>query len=66
MHLHVWLVNRFQGDVQTSVSILIVLGELGKRLLPDALIKQWFSTYIGMFLNVNLHSMKVVIICGPS
>ena len=54
MYMHVCAAMQgialFQGDVQTSVSILIVLNELGKQLVPESLIKQWFSTYIGKFL----------------
>ena len=43
------------------MSILIVLGELGKTLVSDSLTKQWFSTYIGMF-SLNFECATYIII----
>jgi len=36
-----------KGDVQMSVSALLVLGERGTGLLEEKTMEQWFSSYIG-------------------
>ena len=36
-----------KGDVQMSVSALLVLGERGTGLLEEKTVEQWFSSYIG-------------------
>ena len=36
-----------KGDVQMSVSALLVLGERGTGLLEEKAVEQWFSSYIG-------------------
>eukprot|EP00731_Ephydatia_muelleri_P024253 Em0016g524a len=51
-----------KGDVQTSVSILIVLGELGKTLVSDSLTKQWFSTYIDLLMQKQLWNISSLVI----
>ena len=35
-----------------SVSVLLVLGERGKGLVDDNSIEQWFSSYIGMCVQL--------------
>ena len=36
-----------QGDVQTSVSALLVLGDKANGLISDQSTEQWFASYIG-------------------
>ena len=38
-----------QGDVQMSVSALLVLGDKANGLISDQIIEQWFASYIGEF-----------------
>ena len=43
---HVYFLS-MKGDVQTSVSAMLVLGERGTGLLEEKTVEQWFSSYIG-------------------
>lgn len=36
-----------QGDVQMAVSILLVLGDKGRSLVPDDKQEQWYLAYVG-------------------
>lgn len=38
-----------QGDVQMSVSALLVLGDKANGLIDDQITEQWFASYIGEF-----------------
>ncbi len=53
-----------QGDVQMSVSVLLVLGDKTPGLVNEIQQEQWFSSYIGMYIhtcacmcnsNINVH-----------
>ena len=37
--------------MQTSVSVLLVLGDKGKDLVDETTAEQWFKSYIGMLYN---------------
>ncbi len=39
--------STLQGDVQMSVSVLLVLGERAHGLVNEDQLVQWFSSYIG-------------------
>ncbi len=43
-----------QGDVQMSVSVLLVLGDRAPGLVNDLQLEQWFSSYIGNNLCIHL------------
>lgn len=50
-----------QGDVQTSVSIILVLQDPHLQKLIDVqLIELWFSSYIGKYLLHLMHTSLVV------
>ena len=36
-----------QGDVQMSVSALLVLGDKANGFISDQIMEQWFASYIG-------------------
>lgn len=36
-----------QGDIQMSVSTLLVLGDKADGLISDEITEQWFSSYVG-------------------
>jgi hypothetical protein len=57
-----------QGDVQMSVSALLVLGDKANGLISDQIIEQWFASYIGEFkihvkiiitLQVRMHCHQI-------
>ena len=37
----------FQGDVQMSVTVLLVLGDRASQLVDELSMEHWFSSYIG-------------------
>ena len=41
--------NCCQGDVQMSVTIILVFGASVIKLLPQTLLVQWFMSYIGSY-----------------
>ena len=47
LQLFVMFFLSMKGDVQMSVSALLVLGERGTGLLEEKTVEQWFSSYIG-------------------
>lgn len=55
--------NVFQGDVQTCVSVLLVLGEKSKELIDLNLQKLWFLDYIGKRYFTLLGITKVFPCC---
>ncbi|GAB6027610.1 hypothetical protein CHUAL_001851 [Chamberlinius hualienensis] len=46
-----------QGDVQMSVSVLIVLGDRIKGVIDDATQEQWYSSYIELLTRYKLWSV---------
>ena len=46
------LINIPQGDVQMSVSAILVLGDMINGLLDIKIVEQWFSSYIGVCVCV--------------
>ena len=47
------MIPYMQGDVQTSVSALLVLGDKANGLISDQSTEQWFASYIGKFKNLT-------------
>ncbi|CAG2103082.1 unnamed protein product, partial [Medioppia subpectinata] len=54
-----------QGDVQTSVSILIVLGDKMKTSIDVSIQQQWYQSYIDLLSRYELWSVanKVIRLC---
>ena len=48
-----------QGDVQMSVSALLVLGDKACGLIDDQIMEQWFASYVGELCpNQSMHCIR--------
>ena len=43
------------------MSILLALGERGRKLVDDNSMEQWFSSYIGKILDLNIIKWKCMV-----
>ena len=43
-----------QGDVQMSVTVLLVLGDRGREVVDEVSMEQWYSSYIGTCINITM------------
>jgi hypothetical protein len=51
-----------KGDVQMSVTVLLVLGERASKLVDDLSMEQWFSSYIDLLSRQHLWCVAAEII----
>ncbi|RWS31020.1 WD repeat-containing protein 24-like protein [Leptotrombidium deliense] len=52
-----------QGDIQTTISIIIVLGERIKSSVDETLLEFWFHSYIDLLSRYELWNVVSQIIC---